>query len=397
MAARPFPILRWVPLSLVALGTAAALVLAAAPWSSAPTGSVPVGEGALRSFSVPAGYHVVYRITASGIAPYLEELWVRRPFQSVDEILSGSTPDSPVDLATVSRLGDEVLSTGHSQAALVHVAVAPAGSDPRLDAVLSTALAAGDLVYEGTSSVLGRTCWQYRSAQPLSVTRTMTTPGSSNYVQSCIDSDGIMVAEQTYKSGRPVEARRAVSLALGAEAAAGGDYSMTGAATPFNQGGGSMGSLTLDSAPPGLSWTATWIPAGFSHSGRYAVTPSQPQAFDQSSAGPPNPFGVPNGLVSELDDAYVSGPDVIVVQQGVSAGAHTVFKPPPGGRPVALGPVLGTGQLTLSAEASVVSAEPDGGSHFVRVTGTVSPAVLLRVARSLVVEKPGRLVQLGGS
>jgi hypothetical protein len=48
--------------------------------------------------------------------------------------------------------------------------------------------------------------------------------------------------------------------------------------------------------------------------------------------------------------------------------------------PTALGH-LGQGQLLLSATASSVAAEP--GVHFVRVTGTADPDLLLTVARDL--------------
>ena len=396
-ASRPFRIWRWVPLSLLALGTALGLLLAAAPWSSAPTGSVPVGLGSVPPLAVPVGYHVTYRVTGPGLSPYLQQLWVARPFDSVSEILAGNSASSGTALETVTRLGDQVLTTGNSQPALIHVAVAPAGSDVRLDAVLSAALADGYLQSGGTAEVLGRTCHLYRSAKTLADPGAMTVPGGSNYVESCVDADGVVLSEDTFKSGRLTQRRQAANVEIGRAAAAGGNYDLSAAATPFDEGGGSIGALTLDSSPPGLSWKATWIPTGYSHSGRWAITPSQPEAFDQSSSGVPNPLGVPDSLISELVDAFVSGPNVIVVEQGVSAGNNTVFKAPTGGQSVSLGPVLGRGQLTLSGSASVITAEPDGGSHFVRISGTVAPSVLLQVARAVVVEKPGRLVPLSSS
>ncbi len=398
---RPFRVLRWVPLSAVAIGIAGALVVAAAPWSS---GAIPYGSGSgleggpavIPGFSVPLGYHVVYRVSGQGLSPYTEQIWADRPFDSVDQTQSGPPPGGPIDLATVSRLGAEVLTTGHSEPALIHVPVMMGARDVRLDAVISSALNGGFLRYEGTSTVLGRRCWNYRSAQSLAVTGAMAKlSGTGNYVLSCVDADGIVLAEATYKNARLTQLRQAVSLSVGTVAGDTAEYQMAAVTTPFSQGGGSFQALTLSSSPPGLSWMATWVPPGFAHAGRYAVVPSQPQLFDQSSGQPPSPLGVPSGLVSELDDAYVSGPNLIVVQQGVTAG-NSVFKAPTGGVNVALGAVMGTGQLMLSATASFVSAEPDGGSHFVRVSGTVPPAELVRVARSLVRESPGRLVQLQG-
>ncbi|HUZ44919.1 MAG TPA: hypothetical protein VMU63_10990 [Acidimicrobiales bacterium] len=393
--------MRWVPLSAVAIGTAGALVVAAAPWGS---GAVPYGSGSavesgpavIPHFVVPEGYHVVYRVTAQGLSPYTEQVWVDRPFDSVDQTLSGPPPGGPVDLATVSRLGAEVLTTGDSEPALIHVPVMMGARDVRLDAVINSALNGGFLRYQGTSTVLGRRCWNYRSAQSLAATGAMAElSGTANYVISCVGADGVVLAEATYKNTHLTQLRQAVELSTGPAAGGGGDYQMAAAATPFDEGGGSFQALTLSSSPPGLSWVATWVPPGFIHHGRYAVIPSQPQLFDQTSGQQPNPLGLPNGLVTEMDDAYLSGPNVIVVQQGVTAG-NSVFKAPTGGVNIALGPVMGTGQLMLSATASFVSAEPDGGSHFVRVSGTVSPAELVRVARSLEKENPGRLVQLNG-
>jgi len=393
--------MRWVPLSALAIGMAGALLLAAAPWSS---GAIPYSSGSavesgpavIPDFAVRGGYHVVYRVTAAGVSPYTEQIWTDRPFDSVDQTQSGPPPGGPVDLATVSRLGAEILTTGNSEPALIHVPVMVGARDLRLDAVISSALAGGFLRYAGTSTVLGRRCWNYRSAQSLLDTGAMARlSGSSNYVLSCVDADGIILAEATYKNFRLTQLRQAVRLSLGAAAGDTAGYRMAAVATPFDQGGGSFQALTLTSSPPGLSWAATWVPPGFVHYGRYAVVPSQPQLFDQTSGQAPSPLGVPSGLVSELDDAYVSGPDLIVVQQGVTAG-NSVFKAPTGGVDIALGPVMGTGQLMLSATASFVSAEPDGGSHFVRVSGTVPPAELVRVARSLEQESPGRLVQLRG-
>jgi len=398
---RPFRVMRWVPLTAVVIGIAGALVVAAASWSS---GAIPYGSGSavesgpavIPDFAVPGGYHAVYRVTAAGVSAYTEQIWTDRPFESVDQTQSGPPPGGPVDLATVSRLGAEILTTGHSEPALIHVPVMVGARDLRLDAVIRSALAGGFLRYAGTSTVLGRRCWNYRSAQSLLDTGAMAKlRGTANFVLSCVDNDGIILAEATYKNSRVAQLRQAVALSVGALAGGTAEYQMGAVATPFNEGGGSFQALTLASSPPGLSWAAGWVPPGFVHYGRYAVVPSQPQLFDQTSGQQPSPLGVPPGLVSELDDAYVYGSNLIVVQQGVTAGG-SLFKAPTGGVNVALGPVMGTGQLMLSATASFVSAEPDGGSHFVRVSGTVAPDELVRVVRSMEKENPGRLVQLKG-
>src|SRR5207244_10779816 len=46
----------------------------------------------LPASSVPTGYHVVYAEGVPGAAASTEELWVRRPFESADQALSGPPP-----------------------------------------------------------------------------------------------------------------------------------------------------------------------------------------------------------------------------------------------------------------------------------------------------------------
>lgn len=401
-AGRASPVwrIRWAPLAALTVGVAAGLVLAAMPWSHATplVGGAPLVpySGAVPRFGVPMGYHIVYRVTAPGIAPYTEALWVERPFESLDETLSGPPPGGALDLARSSLLGSQVLRTGSSEGALIHVPAGPPQSDVRLDAVVGPALREGYLLDVGQSVVLGRRCTVFRSGSALETAGGLVRlkPGQS-FVDSCLDDQGLLLSEQTYSHGRLKESRRAVSVQVGASAGRSGDYRLPAVATAFDQGGGSFDQVTLSSSPPGLSWAPSWVPPGFEHYGRYAVVPSQPQAFDQSQPanGAPNPLGLPGSLVTELDDVYVSGPNMIVIEQGVTIGGG-IFRAPRGQVPVELGPVMGAGQLSLSATESVVSAEPDRGSHFVRVGGTVDPSVLLEVARSLRIERPGHLVNL---
>ena len=386
-------------MTIAALAPVVGLLLAAAPWSGPSTavGGLPIRAytGALPHFSAPDGYHVVYRVSSSAAIPLTEELWVERPFNSYDTTTSQGTQY----LTTVARLGAEVLKAAHgATASLINVPPSAAVNDVRLDAMAGPLLRAGLLLVAGRSSVLGRSCTVLRSSGPLRAAGPLAPlrPGAS-YVDSCVDGDGIVLSEATYHSGVRTELREATSVSVGAAAGRGGDFQLPGTALAFYSGGGSFTPLTLSSSPPGLSWAASYLPAGFRHAGRYAVVPSQPQVFaDQNQGGGPPPapsdLGLPNALVTELDDTYVSGPDVIVVQQGVEMGGGK-FNAPTGGQPVDLG-ILGRGQMSLSALGPVITAEPDNASHFVRFTGTVPPSVLLAVARGLRVEAPGTIVPL---
>ena len=397
-AALPYRRPLWLVMAIAALAPVVGLLLAAAPWStSSPSAgglAIQSYTGAPPQFAAPVGYHVVYRVSSSARDSITEELWVERPFNSYDTTTAGGVQY----LTTVARLGAEVLKGRGAQASLVHVPPAPATNDVRLDAMAGPLRRAGLVLVAGRSSALGRSCVVLRSSGPLRAAGPLEAlHKGSSYVDSCVDGDCIVLWEETYTSGVRTQLRQATAVSVGAAAGGGGNVQMPGTALGFYSGGGSFTPLTLSSSPPGLSWAASWLPAGFSHAGRYAVVPSQPQVFaDQNQAGgppaSPTQLGLPDALVTELDDTFVSGPNVIVVQQGVLMGGGK-FNAPTGGQAVQLG-VLGRGQMTLSALGPVLTAEPANASHFLRITGTVAPSVLLEVARALRVEAPGTIVPL---
>jgi len=378
---------------VAALVVAGALVAWIVPWGTTPAAPP---DAKTVGFATPPGYHITYEVTVPGTPVTTEQRWVERPFNSVDETLSGPPPGGSLQLAIVARIGAQVFrNSADSEGALIYSAVAPAANDIRLGAVLGLALAERRLRFIGTSSVLGRRCRVFRSAASLTARGPLPVLGSgSNYVDSCIDDDGLVLSEATFRDRALAERRRAVSVEVGTAAAAGGDYQMPGTPTPYNQGGGSFTALTATSRPPGPSWTPSWLPPGFGLTGVYDVVPYQPQAFDPGNPqqGPPTPSGLPGSLVAEIDYVYVSGPDVVVIEQGGTINGAK-FKPPTGGENVQLGP-LGLGQLGLSASASLVTAEPTKGLAFVRVSGTVSPSVLERVARSMHLAPAGTIVTL---
>lgn len=322
---------------------------------------------------LPGGYHIVYRESAPGAAQGTEELWVRRPFESVDQTLSGPPPGDTLYVSTVSRLGHQVLHAGPAaQAALVNVPVTASPADVRLDAVYAAARHAGLLQLREDDTVAGRRCRVVRSARSLRSTPLLPlVRGATSYVDTCVDKAGLVLRERTVRDGAVTASRTAVVVEVGAAAAGRGEYSATGVTVASDQGGGSITRLTPDSLPPGRTWALPRPPAGFSRRGRYVVVIPQPQAS-----------GAPASEVITLEDVYVRGPDVIVVEQGGSTN-NARFAPPKGARPVDLG-VLGRGQLVLSATASSVVGEPAGESKFVRVTGTVDPGLLIRTARALV-------------
>jgi hypothetical protein len=338
-------------------------------------------HGALPKMTPGDAYSVTYDVKPDRADRYSEELSVRRPFESVDANLKHGTPF----LETVMRLGDEVISTGPDAATLVHTALSPTKRDVRLDVVARDAIRAHRLRVVGRSRVLNTTCYIVRSAAALNAGPLEPLAGTS-YVDSCIDRRGLVLFERTTRNGHLVEERIATHVATGSASVRRAAFAMRGRAIPASRGGGGVRELTIDSRPPvGPFWDITAPPVGFRHRGRFAVVPSQPQAYDTP---PTNPFEPPGSLVASIDDVYVRGHDAIVIEQGSTVN-DAKFTPPSGGIDVDLGPVLGRGQLLLAASGSEVDAEPDEGVRFVRIVGTVPPEELIALARSMTLQPHG--------
>src|SRR5581483_7613770 len=119
-------------------------------------------RGPVPRFTVPSGYHVTFDVTVRGHR-HTEELFVKRPFASYEEVSSGGKPY----LVTAMRLGEQVFGSKTGPASLIHTALAPSRRDIRLDAVARYAINAKRLRLIGRSRVRGETCYVFRSAAPL--------------------------------------------------------------------------------------------------------------------------------------------------------------------------------------------------------------------------------------
>jgi hypothetical protein len=364
---------------LAALGTALGLGLSR---SSAPLNA---------SFAVPTSYHVVYAVTAPNVPVSTEQLWVRRPFDSVDITYSGPPPGAAPSLVLVYRLGAQVLKASNAQAGQLKVPASVAPQDVRAEVVVPAALAEHRLKAVGRQKVLGRSCQVFRSAEPLRSGPLPPLRSGSAYVDTCIDADGIVLRETLIRSGKVVSDRRAVEVETGQAAVVGAAFDMTGAITPFDAGGGAFTALTSDSRPPGRSWALTHPPSGFQRAGRYAVVPPQPQLFAGGGQGT-GQMGLPGGLVSEMDDVFLRGADAIVLQQGSTMNGAT-FSPPANAITVSLGS-LGEGQLLLAGNVTTVVAEPGNHKQFVRLSATLPPREVIALMRSLAVQPGGQLTRL---
>jgi hypothetical protein len=333
-------------------------------------------------FTVPSGYHITFNVNVRGHW-HTEELFINRPFASYEEAISGGKPY----LVTAMRLGEQVFRSNAGTATLVHTTFSPSRRDIRLDTVARYATKTNRLRLIGRARVRGETCFVFRSAAALNSGPLASIPKRS-FVDSCIDHRGLLVYERTTSDGKVVSERTATRVALGGSP---GDYSMRGDEIPANSGGGAMRALTMDSRPSsGPFWDIANPPAGFRHTGRYVVIPSQPHAFADPNAFSPNAAGLPGSLVVSIDDVYVRGSDALVIEQGSTVN-DAKFAAPSGGQDVDLGGVLGRGQLLASASASEVVAEPHDGTRFVRVVGTLPPDDLIAIARQMTLQRPGTM------
>jgi hypothetical protein len=371
------------------VGVAGALAVAVSLILALPGSSQPRAE----AFASPSSYHVTYAVTTPQAGESTEQLWVRRPFDTVDITYAGSSPAGMPSLVAVYRLGVQVLKAANAEAGLLHVPAAAAPQDVRADVVVPAALHAHKMKVVGHRQVLGRSCQVFRTAVSLRAgTLPALRPGTT-YVDTCIDSAGIVLNETQVNGGRTIADRRAVLVQTGAQAVAGAPFDMTGTPTPYDSGGGAFTPLTLDSRPPGSSWALAQRPDGFQHLGRFAVVPPQPQLFGQGGNGFGS-MGLPGGLVTEIDDVFVRGADVVVLEQGSTLNGAT-FAPPANGVGVDLGR-LGRGQLLIAGNASTVVAEPGNGKGFVRLSGTLPTDQLVGLMRGLAKEPGGTLTRLQG-
>src|SRR5205823_5970424 len=187
-----------------------------------------------------------------------------------------------------------------------------------------------------------------RSAKSLASPLGARVTGAKDYVDSCVTAAGLVVGEWVVSAGKVVRQRVALKVSVGPGAVSDRSFATAGTHVPLKQGGGRVVTLSPTSRPPGPPfWELPEPPGGFVRLGRFAVVPPQPQL----SAGPPKA-----GLVTTVDDVFVRGADVIVVEQGETLGGSPIA-PPSGGTRVDLG-ALGSGVTSLSPLASSVTAQP---------------------------------------
>ena len=310
--------------------------------------------------NIPLQYRVVYRVSA-GRSVSTEQLWVRRPFEAEDDVFPGPSASGTPASVVITGLGAQRSRAG-TEAAVIAPAPRPTPYDVRLDAVATAAVADHSLDLRGTRVIASRRCRVFRTATSLASGTLAGRPTDDEHVDTCVDDRGLLLDEVHVAGGHVTQERRAIAVDVGPAAAHTFDAT-SGTHLSVQQGGGAVVRLTDDSRPPGVAFYELGDDAGFTHVGRYAVVaPRMPSAPGRQAA-----------LDTAIDDVYVRGVDVVVVENASgSPGASR-----------RLGAL--TSSVTVSRERGVV----------VRIIGTIPPDRLTAMAHHLRSRPPGTITTAG--
>jgi hypothetical protein len=228
-----------------------------------------------------------------------------------------------------------------------------------LEPALDIAASAGMVKRGGTKQIVGRTCTEYQSHDPLD-SGNWKPAAADGDVTSCVDDDGHLLSDVWLIHGKLVRSRTAVSYLsspkplpsplLGIDVSTG--------ASP----------LGITSAPLSNRITfATAIPAppsGFRQVEARLVGYTDPQSSSPEAVG--------------RDVLYSNGDDALSVRE-----QRSLSRPvnPPTGPSVDL-PGLGTGHWSYTPQGLALTVQLDQATQ-VRVLGTVSREALLAFARSI--------------
>ena len=342
------------------------------------TGLIDIGEE-------PGEYRLVYRVeTYSGGAEAVvtrDEVSVRRPFEAHTTKRSGPSADDDVRSEQVADLGRLfVPKAPNAQEVLLETGPSLAPSDLRVAPVLDDLVASGRVQPREWRRVGRRPCQVLRFGGPISSgTVAGALDPSVEYADACVSEQGLVLEEVWVERGRVQRRRLATSVATGADALGDESFAVGDAApVPVDEGGGSFRPVVADSAYAAPFWVldAPPLPSG-SHLGRWAVVaPAGDDPKDEQTK---------ERRLGYVADVWRSGIDVVVVEQGSTAGGVAAFELGDGPRVQVDG--LGEGEVVLDLRTSELRFRRRGG-YFLRVRGTVSAARLEEIARSLR-ETPG--------
>lgn len=378
-----------------AAGLALVVVIAGLAFRSGEGGAVdsrprpePEREGApvvsgrtapLEIVEEPTSYRIAYRVetfTGGDRVVTRDEVSIRRPFDGRTRKRRGPDPDDDVRSEQIGRLGRlYVPATSSSDEALLETGPSIAPSDLRIAPVLDDLVATGRAELREWRRVQGTACQVVRFGGPITAgTVAERLEPESEYADACVSERGLVLEELWVVDG--LVQRRRLAIEVEVDGGVPGSTFEPATATsaeplPVDQGGGSFRSVDAASAYAAPFWVVDEAPLG-TYRGRWAVV--APAADD------PNDEETQERRVGAVVDVWDDGLDVVIVEQGSTAGGVRPFELGDGPRVDVDG--LGEGELLVDLRTSEVRFRRPGG-YFLKVRGTVGAARLEAIARSL--------------
>ena len=316
---------------------------------------------------VATTWRIRYRVASPGTVQ-TEVVTVRAPFESHTDVTVGGA----VSEAREAALG--VAVTKQARGAIVGLAPVPEAAGFRPGAVIPGALEHDLVERREQRTVADRRCQAYRTASVFSGATFATPTSSVDYVELCVDREGLLLELiETFES-RVIRQRVAVDVRVGIDVTDAELRAFPHEQTiPPNQGGGSVRAVDPASQPVGPFFVLDTPPPGFTTAGRYEVIPPQPDISRPETR---------NSVVAAMSDVFVRDADMVVVERGARLDKTPPWELDDRFPDVELGPALGTGEFLAGTSGGEIRALLPSG-RFVRVYGTVSLDVLVDTARAL--------------
>lgn len=320
----------------------------------------------------PIAYRIVYQTTTPDTVG-TEEHVVHRPF---DARVTVRDKDDKVISERWSTLGRLVTRSQGAEAVRIDTAIAPATDDVRPDRFRDLLVEAKQLVgHDETQQVGGRRCTFASEAGEIDTSDDGTQPSGDPVkvlVSRCVDQQGLVLEERwTTTTGDRVLTKRAVELEVGDDVP--GIDVPDASPLGVDKGNGAVTKVDDHARPPFREAFELPTPEGFTFVGRYAVAPARLSR---------TPGAIPaDADLALYTDVWRRGPDLLLLDQGATKGGAAPFDPSTRIRDVSLG-ALGQAELAgdlRSAEIRIL--RPDSG--FVRLSGTIAPDELARLAGTL--------------
>lgn len=322
----------------------------------------------------PERYRITYRVVVTG-AETTEDVSVIAPFDSRTVSYRGrDAKGAPLDERELTFGLLATRANGQTSA----LQVPPALAGPRPAAAIPGAEEAGLVTRREVREVAGRRCQVWRTGGALAAT-TFVAPGGDDYIDLCIDADGLLLEEWQVNGGVGIRHRVAVAVRTGGVepedlAQLPRDVTLT-----VNQGGGSIVETEPTARPVGPFLDTAGPPSGFTLRGRFTVVPPQAALLEGAERGK---------TVAAVTDVYVRGTDAIIIERGGVLDLSDPWAADDAFPDVDLGPGIGTGELVPGRGGSEVRALL-GSGRYLRVSGSVDLDALVEVARSLVAVDDG--------